>query len=136
MSKPKRMTLWFILIFSLHFAVARCHVLSDNILVVGATGTTGLRAIQGLLDVGYRPHQLYIITRNASRPRMKQLKKLGFHLVQADLQRPSSLVGIGKGCKGCYIHATGGDTQELDTSEVSSAHNLCEAMHQDVTSIV
>ena len=63
---------------------------------------------------------------------MIQLQQLGFNLVQADLQRPSSLHGIGKGCYGCYIHATGGDTKELDTSEVSSAQNLCKHLHNDV----
>lgn len=110
--------------------------LSPSILVVGATGTTGLRAIQGLLDVGYAPSQLKIVTRNKSKPKMKQLQKLGFNLIQADLQRPSSLHDIGKGCSGCYIHATGGDTKELDTSEVSSAQNLCEHLHRDVKCIV
>ena len=103
---------------------------------VGATGTTGLRAIQGLLDVGYKPPQLQIVTRNPSKPRMKQLKKLGFDLIQADLQDPSSLHDIGKGCHGCYIHATGGDTKELDTSEVSSARNLCISLHGDVKCII
>ena len=109
---------------------------SSSILVVGATGTTGLRAIQGILDVGYQPSQLHIVTRNKSKPKMKQLKKLGFHIVQADLQHPSSLTNIGKGCTGCYIHATGGDTAELDTSEVSSAQNLCNALHTDIKSII
>jgi len=109
---------------------------SSSILVVGATGTTGLRAIQGILDVGYQPSQLHIVTRNKSKPKMKQLKKLGFTIVQADLQHPSSLIDIGKGCTGCYIHATGGDTAELDTSEVSSAQNLCNALHTDVKCII
>lgn len=67
---------------------------------------------------------------------MMQMKKLGFRIVQADLQRPSSLRDIGKGCTGCYIHATGGDTKELDTSEVSSSRNLCESLHDDVSIIV
>ena len=67
---------------------------------------------------------------------MKQLKKLGFTIVQANLQQPSSLTNIGKGCRGCYIHATGGDTAELDTSEVSSAQNLCNALHTDIKSII
>ena len=67
---------------------------------------------------------------------MKQLKKLGFHIVQVNLQHPSSLNNIGKGCTGCYIHATGGDTAELDTLEVSSAQNLCNALHTDVKSII
>jgi len=120
---------------------ADCHTidtpsLSPPILVVGATGTTGLRAIQGLLDVGYKPLQLHIVTRNASKAKMKELSQLGCHLVEADLQRPRSLHDIGKGCIGCYIHATGGDTKDLDTSEVSSARNLCDALHEDVRSIV
>ena len=109
---------------------------SSSILVVGATGTTGLRAIQGILDVGYQPSHLHIVTRNRSKPKMKQLKKLGFHIIQADLQQPSSLKNIGKGCQGCYIHATGGDTAELDKSEVSSAQNLCNALHTDIKSVI
>jgi len=109
---------------------------SSSILVVGATGTTGIRAIQGILDVGYQPSQLHIVTRNRSKPKMKQLKKLGFPIVQANLQNPATLKNIGKGCQGCYIHATGGDTKELDTSEVSSAQNLCNALHTDIKSII
>jgi hypothetical protein len=105
---------------------------SSSVLVVGATGTTGLRAIQGILDVGYQPSQLHIVTRNKSKPKMKQLKRLGFNICQADLQHPSSLTSIGKGCTGCYIHATGGDTAELDKSEVSSAQNLCNALHTEL----
>eukprot|EP00594_Rhizosolenia_setigera_P007322 CAMPEP_0178943572 /NCGR_PEP_ID=MMETSP0789-20121207/2661_1 /TAXON_ID=3005 /ORGANISM="Rhizosolenia setigera, Strain CCMP 1694" /LENGTH=280 /DNA_ID=CAMNT_0020623181 /DNA_START=11 /DNA_END=853 /DNA_ORIENTATION=- len=76
------------------------------------------------------------MTRNKSRPKMKKLRKLGFDMVEADLQRPSTLKNIGKGCNGCYIHATGGDTAELDTTEVSSAQNLCDALHHDVKSVV
>lgn len=108
----------------------------DKILVVGVTGTMGLRAIQGLLDVGYQPSQLQIMTRNASKPKMKQLRHLGFAIVQADLQNPSSLHSIGQGCNGCFIFATGGDTAELDTSEVSSARNLRDALDDDVRTIV
>mmetsp|Transcript_78 Transcript_78/g.146 ORF Transcript_78/g.146 Transcript_78/m.146 type:complete len:357 (-) Transcript_78:46-1116(-) len=108
----------------------------DKILVVGATGTMGLRAVQGLLDVGYQPSQLQIITRNASKPKMKQLHHLGFGIVQADLQNPSSLHNIGRGCNGCFIFATGGDTAELDTSELSSARNLRDALDDDVRTIV
>ncbi|KAL7502138.1 hypothetical protein ACHAWX_000470 [Stephanocyclus meneghinianus] len=107
-----------------------------NVLVVGATGTTGLRAIQGLLDVGYKPHQLHILTRNPSRSKMRQMEKLGFRIVKADLQCPSSLRNVGKDCTGCYIHATGGDNKEIDTTEVSSARNLCKALHDDVSVIV
>eukprot|EP00804_Cyclotella_cryptica_P024194 CCRYP_020859-RA/>CCRYP_020859-RA protein AED:0.24 eAED:0.24 QI:94/1/1/1/0/0/2/365/429 len=134
--------LWFVaMCFWLMAFQACCHgctVNSKNInvLLVGATGTTGLRAIQGLLDVGYKPHQIQILTRNPSKTKMRLMKKLGFRIVRADLQRPCSLRNIGKGCTGCYIHATGGDTKELDTLEVSSARNLCESLHDDVSVIV
>ena len=80
---------------------------SRSILVVGATGTTGLRSIQGLLDVGYKPAELFIVTRDKSRSKMIQLQQLGFNLVQADLQRPSSLHGIGKGCYGATFMLLG-----------------------------
>ena len=120
-------------------AFADSHALSGSggkVLVVGATGTTGLRAIQGLLDVGYEPAQLVLTTRDSSKPKIRKLRKIGFGIVEADLQRVSSLRGIGKGCAGCYVHATGGDTAELDTSEVSSARNLADALHDDVKSVV
>ena len=60
---------------------------SSNILVVGATGTAGLRAIQGLLDVGYKPHQLQIMTRNASKPTRCGDRERSFE----DLSKPESL---------------------------------------------
>ena len=99
-----------------------------TILVVGATGSTGFRALQGLLDVGYRPNQLRIVTRNAKSPKSKGLKRAGFSVVQADLERAKTLRGISKGCVGCYVHSTSSDTAELDTAEAARAQNLANSI--------
>mmetsp|Transcript_21820 Transcript_21820/g.47503 ORF Transcript_21820/g.47503 Transcript_21820/m.47503 type:complete len:330 (-) Transcript_21820:358-1347(-) len=99
------------------------------ILVIGATGTTGLRAIRGLLDAGWKPQQIRLVTRNSSKPNMLQLRdELGFDVIQANLEVPSTLEGISKGCTGCYIHSTSNDTPDLDVKEVERAQNLCNAL--------
>ena len=107
-----------------------------KILVIGATGSTGLRAVQGLLDVGFQPQDLVMATRNPQKPRMLTMKRLGFGVVSADLGDPTTLKDLGKGCKACYIHATGCDTAALDESEVSNAKNLCNELHKDVTRVI
>ena len=99
-----------------------------KLLVVGASGGTGTRALQGLLDTGYKPAQLKVLTRNPSKPSLAPLKKLGIELCAADLDDPESLVGVGDGCTGCYVHSTAGDTKELDTGEVDRAEHLAIAL--------
>ena len=54
-----------------------------KLLVVGASGGTGMRAIRGLLDVGYEPEQLRILTRDPSKPTLAPLRERGFDLVAA-----------------------------------------------------
>ena len=54
-----------------------------KLLVVGASGGTGMRAIRGLLDVGYAPEQLRILTRDPSKPTLAPLRERGFDLVAA-----------------------------------------------------
>lgn len=54
-----------------------------KLLVVGASGGTGMRAIQGLLDVGYEPEQLRILTRDPSKPTLAPLRERAFDLVAA-----------------------------------------------------
>jgi len=98
------------------------------ILVVGATGSTGFRAIKGLLDVGYKPRQIRLLTRNANSDKCKSLKKAGFQVVEADLDEEDASrlkrKGITRGCVGCYVHSTTSDTAELDTGEVRRAQIL------------
>lgn len=45
-----------------------------KLLVVGASGGTGTRVLRGLLDVGYQPAQLRLLTRNPSRDSLKPLR--------------------------------------------------------------
>eukprot|EP00568_Trieres_chinensis_P010305 CAMPEP_0183296224 /NCGR_PEP_ID=MMETSP0160_2-20130417/3876_1 /TAXON_ID=2839 ORGANISM="Odontella Sinensis, Strain Grunow 1884" /NCGR_SAMPLE_ID=MMETSP0160_2 /ASSEMBLY_ACC=CAM_ASM_000250 /LENGTH=304 /DNA_ID=CAMNT_0025457817 /DNA_START=155 /DNA_END=1066 /DNA_ORIENTATION=+ len=101
---------------------------TSNILVTGATGTTGLRVIQGLIDVGWKPGQLRIVTRNVNKPKIQALKKMGFDVFQADMERPGTLDDISKGCIGCYVHSTSKDIPDLDTLEELRAKNLCAAI--------
>ena len=107
-----------------------------TILVVGATGSTGLRAIQGLLDVGYKPRQLRLLTRNASSSKCKALKKAGFGIVEADLEDDAlQTKGVTKGCVGCYIHSTSSDTAELDKGELLRAEKLALVIRNEKNTI-
>lgn len=102
-----------------------------SILVVGATGTTGIRAIQGLLDVGWKATQIRLVTRDVNKPNICHLRDdFGFDVVQADLEVPLTLEGVSNGCTGCYIHSTSSDTPELDLKEVERAQNLCAALSE------
>ena len=109
------------------FAVAG----NAKLLVVGASGGTGARALRGLLDVGYAPSQLVVTTRDPSKPTLKPLAALGIELRAADLDDPTTLVGVGNGCTGCYVHSTAGDTKTLDTGEVLRARHLAHALRAD-----
>ena len=100
------------------------------ILVVGATGGMGLRAIMGFMDVGYAPGQLRILTRSADKA--SNLQKFGFGVAVADLDAPddTTLANAVNGCIGCYIHSTTSDTRKLDTNEVDRAQSLCMVLRQ------
>lgn len=117
-----------LLLFVAAPGVVWAFVPEPKILVVGATGTMGLRVIQGFLDVGFKPQQLKIMTRNATKPNIVELQQLGFDIVQANLDIPSSLDDICQGCSACYIHSTSSDTHELDHHEVERALNLCKVL--------
>jgi uncharacterized protein YbjT (DUF2867 family) len=103
----------------------------STILVVGTTGATGLRAIRGLMDTGLGVQDIKILTRNAEKPLIKDLRAAGFCIVEADLDNPKSLEGFSKGCSGCYIHSTAADTRNLDTGEALRATALTDAIVKD-----
>ena len=68
---------------------------------------------------------------------MVELKRLGFDIVEADLEKPLDSV-IFDDCNGCYIHSTSSDTHELDPKEVDKARNLCDAIvnESDIQKVV
>ncbi len=101
------------------------------ILVVGTTGGTGLRAIRGMMDTGLGVKDIKILTRNVEKPIVRDLIAAGFSIVEADLDDPSSLRGVSRGCTGCYIHSTASDTRNLDQGEALRASALAEALVED-----
>lgn len=102
-----------------------------KLLVIGASGGTGTRALRGLMDVGYTPSQLRVLTRDPTKPSLAALRETGIELCGADLDEPSTLGGISTSCTGCYVHSTAGDTKKLDTGEVSRAQHLADALTAD-----
>ena len=100
----------------------------ETILVIGASGGTGLRALSGLVDVGYIPSQIRIMTRNETKSSILALQKLGFQTCTANLDIPSTLHTAINGCTQCYVHSTSSDTKQLDTAEVDRAQNLARAI--------
>lgn len=114
-----RIGLWSLLLACTHITSAR-----GLVLVVGASGGTGLRAIQGLLDTGLTAKDLKIM----SRRELPEYRAAGFQVVQGDLDVPSSLENIAEGCSGCYVHSTSSDTQQLDRAEFSRATNLAKVL--------
>jgi uncharacterized protein YbjT (DUF2867 family) len=117
-------------------AIAVFAAVSDcRLLVVGASGGTGARVIKGLLDVGYKPSQLLVTTRDPSKPALTRLREMGVELRQTNLDDPASLVGIGTGFTGCYLHSTAGDTKKLDKGEVTRARNLAKALQANGTPV-
>jgi len=99
-----------------------------KLLVVGASGGTGTRVLRGLLDVGYQPAQLRLLTRNPSRDSLKPLSDAGIELFAADLDEPASLGSAADACTGCYVHSTAGDTKKLDVGEVLRARHLSASL--------
>jgi hypothetical protein len=106
---------------------------------VGATGTTGIRSIQGLLDTGYKPNQLILTTRNSRKPKIRLFKKKNFQILEIDLEDKDCSTKLSRKLlkilkknqstlQGCYIHSTSSDTPQLDTLEVQRAKNLCRGL--------
>ena len=107
---------------------------NHKILVVGATGGTGPRALAGLLDAGWRPDQIRLLSRRSELPPPFQ----AFDTVQADLDCLDDRLRAACGGMttrrqtsviiGCYVHSTSSDTARLDTAEVARAQNLARAL--------
>jgi uncharacterized protein YbjT (DUF2867 family) len=90
------------------------------------------RALAGFLDVGYKPGQLRLLTRNQTKATF--FRNLGFDTVVADLDTTDNnklLNDAVDGCFGCYIHSTSSDTKKLDTKEVDRAVTICNVLLQN-----
>jgi uncharacterized protein YbjT (DUF2867 family) len=98
------------------------------ILVVGASGGTGPRALSGLVDAGYPPSRLRVMTRDVDKPSVRALRSAGFETHRADMDDPPTLAGAVSGCSGCYVHSTSSDTRALDAGEVDRARNLARVI--------
>ena len=98
------------------------------ILVVGATGGTGLRALKGLLDAGCQASQIRLLTRNPDN--CQHLESLGVSIFQADLndENAANLSTALQDCVGCYVHALSSDTRQVTLGGVEKAQRLLEAI--------
>ena len=99
-----------------------------DVLCVGCSGGTGVRAVRGLLANGLAPSSLRFVTRDPSRPAAKTLVGLGLTPVIGDLDDAASLTKLAAGkYDACYVHGTSGDEKKIDEREVPRAAALAAA---------
>lgn len=97
-----------------------------KVLLIGVTGGTGQRVIQGLLE--QQVTDLRILTRklDLTRPSLAKLSQAGLELVEADLDDATSLAQAFAGVSQVYCHAIAGDSAKPDPREVSRARDLAQ----------
>ena len=99
-----------------------------DVLCVGCSGGTGVRAVRGLLANGLAPSSLRFVTRDPSRPAAKTLAGLGLTPVVGDLDDAASLTKLAAGnYDACYVHGTSGDEKKIEEREVPRAAALAAA---------
>ena len=154
-SSSMLMVVWLLIFLCFGSVVVELEALSfqgPNILVVGASGGTGLRALRGLLDAGYEPWQLIILTRNPSKLQAWN-ERFGFGIQQGNLdwwldndndnddenddendgnneKQKQQLLKAVQRCQGVYVHSTSSDTKALDRGEEARAKTLCALLCQ------
>lgn len=99
----------------------------SKILLIGITGGTGIRALQGFLE--QRQTNLKAMTRQVdlSRPALAHLDQAGIDLVEADLDAPDSLEAAFADVSHVYCHAISGDYSTADPAEVERAKRVAAA---------
>ncbi|WP_057915934.1 NmrA/HSCARG family protein [Peribacillus muralis] len=75
-------------------------ILSETILVIGATGKQGSAVVEKLLDDGW---QVHAISRNLDRPVVQDLQQQGATVIKADLDDRQSLLDAMKSVYGIYV---------------------------------
>jgi uncharacterized protein YbjT (DUF2867 family) len=103
---------------------------SGKILLIGVTGETGLRAVQGFLEQS--ASNLRVMTRrlDLTRPALSKLKQAGIELVEADLDQPDSLHTAFEGVRAVYCHALASDEAQADPREVDRAKRVAKVAAQ------
>lgn len=87
------------------------------VLLIGVTGGTGSRAIQGFLDQGM--NNLRVMTRRVDldRPLLRRLQGMGVQLVAGDLDDAASLTAALQDVAAVYCHGLAGDEATADERE-------------------
>jgi uncharacterized protein YbjT (DUF2867 family) len=101
-----------------------------KVLMIGVTGGTGTRALQGFGEQGWT--DLRVLTRRVdpARPAIAQLQQAGLELVEADLDDLDALPAAFAEITHVYCHATSGDYRQADPAEIERAKNVAAAAHQ------
>ena len=99
-----------------------------DVLCVGCSGGTGVRAVRGLIANGLAPSSLRFVTRDPQSPGRRTLAGLGLTPVIGDLDDAASLTKLAAGnYDACYVHGTSGDEKKIDEREVPRAAALAAA---------
>nr|WP_290223354.1 NmrA family NAD(P)-binding protein [Trichocoleus desertorum] len=97
-----------------------------KVLLIGVTGGTGHRVVQGLLE--QKITDLRILTRkiDLNRPSLAKLNHTKLEFVEGDLDDATSLAQVFAGVSQVYCHAIAGDSAKPDPREVSRARTLAQ----------
>eukprot|EP00634_Sargassococcus_sp_CCMP2135_P003365 CAMPEP_0198654540 /NCGR_PEP_ID=MMETSP1467-20131203/7783_1 /TAXON_ID=1462469 /ORGANISM="unid. sp., Strain CCMP2135" /LENGTH=335 /DNA_ID=CAMNT_0044390527 /DNA_START=42 /DNA_END=1049 /DNA_ORIENTATION=+ len=104
---------------------------TEKVLVVGASGGTGPRAIRGLLDgETIAASQVHVLSRNPDSATCQVLRKRGLAVHRADLEDATSVRAAIAAIEPtfAYVHGTGDDSKQLDGGEVKRARVLAAAL--------
>ena len=104
-----------------------------DVLCVGCSGGTGVRAVRGLIANGLEPSSLRFMTRDPKRPTARTLAGLGLTPVVGDLDDATSLTRLAAGNYGaCYVHGTSGDEKKNRRARGTTSGGARRGLRGDV----